>query len=196
MDSSVKQLTCISYNYEYADDSRLSFLKELYHKNDFLILQEHGLYKSQFGWFNKLGIDVGKHRASAIGEIFLKGRPRGGSVIHWKGSLNAKVIPVENDSQRVCAVTVEIQGTRILFVCTYIPCEDNRPNHSIVDFKIALNDIKTIFNSVNVQHVILGGDFNTNCRRSSYFTTAFNEYINDEFLYPCIKCDCNTVQCT
>ncbi len=55
-------------------DSRLSFLKELYHKSDFLILQEHGLYKSQFGWFNKLGIDVDKNGASAMDETkILKG---------------------------------------------------------------------------------------------------------------------------
>ncbi len=55
-------------------DSRLSCLKELYHKSDFLILQEHGLYKSQFGWFNKLGIDVDKNGASAMDETkILKG---------------------------------------------------------------------------------------------------------------------------
>ncbi len=59
-------------------------------------MQEHGLYKSQFGWFNKLGIYVGKHGASAMDETkILIGRPRGGSVVHWKRSLNAKVIPVE-----------------------------------------------------------------------------------------------------
>ncbi len=103
-------------------------------------MQEHGLCKSQFGWFNKLGIDVCKYGASAIDEI-LKGWPRGGLVMILKGSLNVKVIPVEYDSQRVCAVTVEIHGTRILLVCAYMPCDDNRPNHNIIDFNIALNDI-------------------------------------------------------
>ncbi len=95
----------------------------------------------------------------------------------------------------MCAVTVEIHGTRILLICAYMPCDDNRHYHNIIDFNIALNDIKTICNSLNV-HVILGGDFNTDLRRSSYFTTAFNEYINDELMYPCIKNDCSTVQCT
>ncbi len=96
----------------------------------------------------------------------------------------------------MCTVTVEIHGTRILPVCAYMPCDDNIPNHNIIDFNIALNDITTICNSVNVQHVILGGDFNTDLRRSSFFNTAFNEYLNDELMYPCIKSDCSTVQCT
>ncbi len=125
LDSSVKQLTYISYNCEYDGDFRLSFLKELYQKSDFLILQEHSLYKSQFGWFNKLGIDVGKHAASAMDETKnLQGRPRGGSAILWKGSLNTKVIPVEYDSQRVCAVIVDIHGTRSLLICVYVPFND------------------------------------------------------------------------
>ncbi len=95
-----------------------------------------------------------------------------------------------------CSVTVEIHGTRILLVCAYMSCDDNRPNHNIMDFNIVIKDIKTICNSVNVQLVILGGDFNTDLRRSYYFTTAFNEYINDELMYPCIKSDCSTEQCT
>ncbi len=96
----------------------------------------------------------------------------------------------------MCAVLLEIHGNRILLICEYMPYDDSRPNHNIIDFKIALNDIKTICSGVNVQHVILGGDFNTDFRKSSYFTSAFDEYINYELMYPCIKSDCNTVQCT
>ncbi len=82
-------------------------------------MQEHGLYKSQFK--NKYGIDVSKHRASAMNEAkMLRCRPRGGTVILWKGSLNLKVILVEYDSQGVCAVTGEIHGTRIVLVSVYM----------------------------------------------------------------------------
>ncbi len=88
------------------------------------------------------------------------------------------------------------QNFACLCVCVYMSCDDNRPNHNIIDFNIAFNDIKTICNSIYVQHVILGGDFNNDLRRSSYFTTAFNEYLNDEHLNPCIKGDCNTIQYT
>ncbi len=69
--------------------------------------------------------------------------------------------PVKYDSSRVCAVTVELGHTRILIVCVYMPCDNYRPTHNILHYNIALNDIKTICNSVNVQHVIVGGAFNT-----------------------------------
>ncbi len=42
---------------------------------------------------------------------------------------------------RVCTVTVEIHGTRILLICAYMPFDDHRPNINIIDFNIALNDI-------------------------------------------------------
>ena len=43
-----KNLTCISFNCEYADDIRTPFLSELYNQGDFLLIQEHGLFLSQF----------------------------------------------------------------------------------------------------------------------------------------------------
>ncbi len=96
-------------------------------------------YKLIFGWFDNLGDDVCQHGVSAMD-----------AVIIWKGSLNANVIPVKYDSTRVCDVTAELGDTRMLMVCIYMPCDDNRPTHNIFDYKIALNDIKTICNSVNV----------------------------------------------
>ncbi len=82
LDSNIKHLTCISYNCEQADNSRLSFLKELYQKSYYLLLQEHGLFKTHFGWFANLGDDVCKHGISAMDETqLLKRRPNGGAVI-------------------------------------------------------------------------------------------------------------------
>lgn len=156
-------LTCITYNCEYADDVRISFLKFLYNQCDFLFVQEHGLYKSQFGWFNKLGINVGVHGVSAMDEgIALKGRPYGGAAIVWNGGINANIKPVKYESTRMCALTVNIADESFLLICVYMPCDDNRPCHNLVEYNTVLNDIKTICNSVDVDHVILGGDFNSN----------------------------------
>ncbi len=88
----------------------------------FLLLQEHGLYGSQFGWFDKIGISgVGKHGVSAMNEneLYL-GRPHGGSVIIWNQNIKAKIDPVEYNSNRVCAVTVEmLNKKRFLLLCIY-----------------------------------------------------------------------------
>ncbi len=63
------KLSIITYNCEHADDTRLPFIKQLFNQCDFLLLQEHGLYRSQFGWFDKIGISgVGKHGESAMNE--------------------------------------------------------------------------------------------------------------------------------
>ncbi len=77
-----------------------------------------------------------------------------------------------------------------------MPCDHNRPTHNISDYNIALNDIITICNSVNVQHVVLGCDFNTDLNRSSYFTRAMYDYVIGENLYFCVKNACNTVKST
>ncbi len=124
----------------------------------------------------------------------LKGRPNGGAVIIWKGSLKANVTPVKYYSTGVCVVTVELGDTRVLIVCVYMPYDDNTPNHNILDYNIALDDIKTICNSVNVQNDIVGDDFNTDLNRNSYFTRAMCDYVINENLYFCVKNACSTVK--
>ncbi len=87
-----------------------------------MLLQEHGLYRSQFDWFNSLGDNVGKHGVSAMNErVLLKGRPRGGAAIILKGSLKARVTPIDIESQRVCAVSIEYDNIKVLLICVYMP---------------------------------------------------------------------------
>ncbi len=65
-----------------ANDVRLPQLQELFKQCDVLFLQEHALYKSQFGWFDKLSNGVGKHGVSAMDENrALHGCPNGGAAI-------------------------------------------------------------------------------------------------------------------
>ena len=88
----VHKLSIVSYNCQCANDPKLPFLRELYDKCDFLLLQEHGLFKSQFGWFDKIDEQngVGKCGVSAMNEeILLTGRPHGGVhvAIIWKSNM-------------------------------------------------------------------------------------------------------------
>ncbi len=83
-----------------------------------MFLQEHGLYKSSFGWFDKIGNGVGKHGVSAMNERkFLRGRPNGVATIIWNKILKTKVVPVEHESDRVCAVTVDVNDGKLLLIC-------------------------------------------------------------------------------
>ena len=152
------------------------------------MLQEHGLYKTQFDWFNSLGDNISSHCVSAMDERrMLTGRPHGGAAIVWRSSINAKVTPVLFDSTRTCAVIIECDNFKVLLICVYMPCDDNRPDSNIVEYNSVLNDIQSIFNLVHdVQHVIIGGDLNTDFSRNSYCTNAINRFLCDENLY-CIS---------
>ncbi len=137
----LNKLTCIVYNCEYADHSRIDFIKSLYQQCDFLLLQEHGLYRSQFDWFNSLRDNVSKHGVSVMNErVLLKGRPRGGAAIIWKGSLNAiaRVTQIDIEYQRICAVSIEYDNIKVLLICVYMPCDDNTPNQNIIEYKSVL----------------------------------------------------------
>ncbi len=140
----LNKLTCITCNCEYADHSRIDLIKSLYQQCDFLLLQEHGLYRSQFDWFNSLGDNVGKHGVNAMnGRVLLKGRPRGGAAIIWKGSFKARVTPIDIESQTVCPVSIEYDNIKVLLIFVYMPCDDKRPNQNIIECKSVLNDIIT-----------------------------------------------------
>ena len=120
------KISLISYNCEHADDVRLPMLQELFDKCDFLLIQEHGLFKSQFDFFDKLSDNgVGRHGTSAMDEReIIRGRPYGGVAIVWHSNLQCKVTPIQNDSKRFCALHVNINSKTLLLICIYMPCDD------------------------------------------------------------------------
>lgn len=191
------KLTCITYNCEYADNSRLPYMQKLYQKCDFLFIQEHGLYKSQFGWFDNIGQGVGKHGVSAMDESkLLHGRPNGGAAIIWHPNLKADVKTVDYDSKRVCAVYADLSDGVLLLICVYMPCDDRRPNHNLLEYKHVLNDIDTICNMVDAKYVSIGGDFNTDLIRNSYQTHELVRFIDSASMCMCVNDPCSTVDYT
>ncbi len=77
-----------------------------------------------------------------------------------------------------------------------MPCNDNRPNQNIIQYKSVLNDTITLCNGADAHYVIVGGDFNTNLSRTSYITKTFMEYVKHENMYLCVNDVCNTVRHT
>ncbi len=116
------------------------------------------MYKSQFGWFDKIGNGVGKHSVSAMNERkLLRGHPNGGAAIIWNKNLKTKVVPAEHESDRVCAVTVDVNDGKLLLICVYMPCDDRRANQNMLEYLHVLNDIDVICNIVNANYVCIGG---------------------------------------
>ena len=103
------KLTVGSYNCEHAGDTRLLFIRRLFKTCDFLCIQEHGLFKSQLDWFDKIDNGLAKHGISAMDETkALRGRPHGGVAILWNSTLANNVVPVQCESKRICAVIIQL----------------------------------------------------------------------------------------
>ncbi len=47
-----------------------------------------------------------------------------------------------------------------------MPCDDNRPNQNIIEFKSVLKDIITLCNGANAHYLIVSGNFNIDLSRS------------------------------
>ena len=195
-----ENVTCISYNCSYANDVKLPFLKELFEQCDFLMLQEHGLYKSQFQWFDNIQNGIGKHGESAMDENqLLRGRPHGGVAILWNPKLKSKITPISCSSPRLCAVSAEFDSQKVLIICVYMPCDDRCHDQNIVEYSQILNDIEILCNSINVDSVWIGGDFNTDLSRMNMQTNTLNNFtLRNNFSYCAqdICCNINYTYCS
>ena len=187
-------LTIVTFNCQCFNEAKVPFLSDLFNKCDILLLQEHGLYKTQFDLFDRLdGVNgVGKHGVSSMDErVLLSGRPHGGSVILWKYDLNLKVDPVECTSQRLSAILLTLlDGKQLLICCLYMPCDDRGQNKNLIEFEQVLNEVEVLLHSNNVDMVVLGGDWNTDISRDSYQSKMFTQFCDAHSLYLCTNDPC------
>ena len=163
---------------EHADDTRLSFIKKLFSECDFLCLQEIGLYKSQFSWFDQIDKDLGMHGVRAMDyNQLLYGRPHGGVVILWKLTLKAKVVPVAYESKRVCAVIIHLDSkVKLVLLCVYMPCDDRCMGGNLIEYVQIINYIEIPCNTVDADFVCIAGDHNTDLNKSTYQTRELIRY--------------------
>ena len=170
-------------------------MQTLFSQCDFLFIQEHGLYASTLSWFHSLGDTkngdpASVHGVSAMQEgVILRGRPRGGAAIVWHSRVHQNVTPVPCDSNRLCAVTVDVGADKLLLVCVYMPCDDAQANQNVLEYKDILDDICILGCSVNATLLCIGGDFNTDLSRNTPQTQALNHFTDDNELFCCARND-------
>ena len=81
------KFTVSSYNCKLFGDTKIPFIKTILQHTDFLLIQEHGLYKSNFDKLYLIDASINYHACSAMDEnIPLAGRPHGGCGIIWKSN--------------------------------------------------------------------------------------------------------------
>ena len=123
---------------------------------DFLLIQEHCMYKTQFiqrlNSFSPNSICI---VSSSMDEsVPLIGRP---CSIIWSSNISCKVDTIECISKRLCAVKVTVDGIEFVLFNMYMPCDKGYANHDLFEYIDVLNEASDICNKTASQYFILGG---------------------------------------
>jgi len=115
--------------------------------------------------------------------LLVGGRGYGGCAILWRSSFSCTVEAVVVVNNRVHIVLINIHGTRLLLYCVYMSCDTRYDSDNIDINNSVFNDIfdSNLFN--NVDHILNGGDFNTDLSRAqSAHTVSRNQMCAREFM--------------
>ena len=145
--------------------SRTEYINKLLVKHDFIFVQEHWLYESQFNSYQSKLNDCCCHMISGMsGQYINNGRPYGGCAIIWKNSLAYNVCKVTTLSNRICTVQFAMGDATVLLYSVYMPTGLNNCDN-IDEYNQILNELTSVF---------LGGDFNVDFRRSGVLHITFH----------------------
>ena len=173
------ELTICSFNSRGHGLDRRLYLKKLLNSCDIVFVQEHWYFDDdickivdQIDDVNVIGISAMESRQ------LLVGRPHGGCAILYRRSLSCTFTPIASKSRRVCAIMMQLNAhTRILLICIYMPCDTSNDHSNLQTFMEVLSEMEYIMDTTDYDHVIVGGDFNTDFSRSS--TSLHNAPLNE-----------------
>ena len=167
-----------TYNSNGHGPGRIEYISKLMLMYDFLLVQEHWLLDNQIdGYFSQID-NICVHGVSGMdSKNLISGRPYGGCAIVWKRNLVSQVSPISCASSRLCAVTMDIKGLKVLICNVYMPCDTNYHCSNTVIYEETLSEIKRLSVETGIDTLIIGGDFNTDLLRdSSLHTRLLKEY--------------------
>ena len=134
---------------------------------DILLLQEHWLYKEEFGLFGRIG--EGNFAYNAVSpmvssQCHCHGRPYGGAAVLWQKSLQKLVSVVCKSSDRLSAIALNTESSRILIVSVYLPY-DNGSVNQVHEFEEQLAALGTVLvQDPSYSAVAVMSDFNADLR--------------------------------
>ena len=178
----------------------MDFISSMMYDLDFLCLQEHHLFQSEFYKFGDL---CGKDSTMYAGKsamdmnVFHRGRKFGGTAIIWKNSLRHSVSQVDTISKRLTAIKVTFnENQALLLFSIYMPCDEGYRGENFNKYQDILSEISTICQRECVTYVCLAGDFNTDFTRSNHQTQELIEFCHAETLAPLTQSSKSSVTCT
>ena len=180
----IMALTLSSYNIHGVNDTKWEYLNRIVADNDFVMLQETWLHDSQSHVVsdNLNGVCI-SHVSGMDSSTLTAGRPHGGCAIIWKNPMVCNVHPVSCDNKRLCMVNVVLPGYSLLLCTIYMPCDTTYDESNIIVYNGVLRDISIAANTLNINHIACGGDFNTDISRSnSLHTKSLMRFVQNEHM--------------
>ena len=92
--------------------------------------------------------------------------------ILWKNDLNHLVTPYAQFSSRCCAVRLSLEKFTCAIICVYLP-NDNYSNVVSDEMRDTLDSLEAFICALNVDCILLGGDYNVDFLRTNADTTEF-----------------------
>ncbi len=165
----------------YESGSKLDFINQYVEDCDFLLLQEHCLYESQFCQMTIMGGGMGVESKSVMDESVCKeGRKYGGCAISWKPNIKGKVEPVEFKNNRLCWILVCMAiDVTILLLNAYMPCDGRSHDHHHAEMVDVLREVEHTMLKYDANYTIFGVDLNTDISRNTPHTASFLEFVSE-----------------
>ena len=177
-----RKITFCTYNSNNYDAAKYDFVKEMFSKCDFLLLQE--TWKTENEFIRKFKNDFPESECISASQMDLDGvkagRPYGGVAICYHANLKCKIDIIPTDSKSICALKITIEQISILIVNIYMPCSENI--EALDKYTNILQEISTLCIKSATQHLIIAGDWNADPCRNDRRTTLFKEFMAQENL--------------
>ena len=123
----------MSYNCRGFNAMKRTYIKRLFQSSDVLLLQEHWLSTDQLALLGDTDANFVYTGASGFdNSSVLEGRPFGGCAILWRSDLKADIDILPTESKRTCALRLNSDTFRWLFIDIYMPYEGDVDQTNII----------------------------------------------------------------
>ena len=152
--------TISTFNCKGFKPRNYNYLKQLFQKVDFLLLQELWLYDYESDIITKELSDSSYiAKSHMVSDKLREGRPFGGIAIVWKRSPSYFVTSIDTVSDRICACKLESQNSSILLINVYMPTNNANNNDLFTEILYEIISLCLMYDSYDI---IVVGDFNCN----------------------------------
>ena len=181
--SEIGKLSLITYNVKNLKSNYVC-INNLLNSHDFILIQEHWLFKFEEKLFSQFNSNIAYHAkyvddSDPIPPIQ---KPRGfaGTAILWKKNSEYKVTKLPDGDHRITCIEIDTNPTPVLLLCVYMPSKGSKIRDNAYDE--TLDQIGHIIVKYTSSHnIICAGDWNATLLQAS--TQDARDRKLKEFLY-------------